>query len=93
MSRNLLSALGIGMVAMLIMAIMVFGVGVALNCLLLGGIDNIYNGLIEPGEEVLILTGIAKVVCSGPAALLAIWAIQGCLKVIDRLRAWRVGHG
>jgi hypothetical protein len=78
---------------MAIMLLIVFGVGVALNYMLLGGIMDLYVGMTTLGDMTLIITGITKVICSGPAALLAILAIQVCLRFIDRLHGWKAELG
>jgi hypothetical protein len=93
MSRNFRSSLGVGLVVMAIMLLIVFGVGVALNYMLLGGIMDLYVGMTTLGDMTLIITGITKVICSGPAALLAILAIQVCLRFIDRLHGWKAELG
>jgi hypothetical protein len=91
MSRNFRSALGVGLVGMLMMLVIIFG-GYAVFGLLFTGILNIEAGLTDPGDGVLVIKGITKVICSGPVALLAIWAIQGCLKLVDRLHDWKAGR-
>jgi hypothetical protein len=91
MSRNFRSALGVVLVGMLIMALIILG-GYAVFNLFFGGIFNIDSGLTDPGDGVLVIKGITKVICSGPVALLAIWAIQSCLKLVDRLHDWKSGR-
>ena len=92
MGRNLIYALGMGLVSTAIMAVMIFGVGTAFSVMFLGGMADIYAGMEYPGDGVMILIGIAKIMWSGPVALVSVWLINKLCGVWNWLGMWKVGR-
>lgn len=80
------------LIAALTLAVVAFGGYAVINSLLLGGIMDLYVGMTTLGDMTIIIVGITKVICAGPAALLVIWVVQECLKLIDRLHGWKAGR-
>ena len=90
MSRKLIYVLCMGVVATAIIAVMFFGIGTAFSVMFLGGMADIFISYRAGVWGVDVTTGIAKIIASGPIALVSVWAIQKMLDLLDWLRAWRL---
>lgn len=93
MSRNFYRAIGVGIISAMVMLTIVFGGGLALGFLLFGGINDMHNGFsgLDVRDGVLVIIGIAKVFCSGPALLLTILAVMRLMRLMDRVVVWSRG--
>ena len=92
MSRNFYRAIGVGIISAMVMLTIVFGGGLALG-FLFGGINDLNNGFsgLDVRDGVLVIIGIAKVFCSGPALLLTILAVMRLMRLMDRVVVWSRG--
>ena len=92
MSRNLVYLLAMSVIGTAIMAVIVFGIGMAFSVMFVGGLVDLYADYQFGIWNVDTVKSMAKVCCSGLVALLSMWAIQKLLGACDWLGRWRVGR-
>lgn len=92
MSRNLVYLLCMSVIGTAIMAVIVFGIGMAFSVMFVGGLVDLYADYQFGIWNVDTVKSMAKVGCSGLVALLSMWAIQKLLGACDWLGRWRVGR-
>lgn len=92
MSRKSIYILAMGIVSTAIIFVMIFGIGTAFSVMFLGGMADIIADYREGIWDVNTTVGLAKVICSGPIALLSVWAINSLLNMCDWLGRWKMGR-
>lgn len=91
MNRKHIALLGNILAGSAIITIIVFGFYGSVIWGLCGGINQMVDGLaLSDGVETL--RGTAKIMCCGTIAVLAIYLVQVCLRMVDRLHAWKLGR-